>query len=231
MHSPVHLLHVVCSPGHFFILVVEESFLILKTGLVASLLEIDHHCTNVDYALELWRLRDPEAHLISLKELMDQSEGTAKWLLDEIAHRETDAERSLMHGEISAAQDKLISSLQIIYLNQPDHREIIRLIMATVGRGGHGDLGQRIRDEILVIQVLDAASREGAIIIDHWFAGCAATYVVCEGLHIHRYFSRTNNLVTSVALSVGAWFFDRVGVSAIDCPYPCDNTCHNLVSK
>ncbi|KAK9151396.1 hypothetical protein Syun_009705 [Stephania yunnanensis] len=36
---------------------------------------------------------------------------------------------------------------------------------------------------------------------------------------------------TSVALSVGDWFFDRVGVSAIDCPYPCDNTCHNLVSK
>ncbi|KAK9151745.1 hypothetical protein Syun_010054 [Stephania yunnanensis] len=35
----------------------------------------------------------------------------------------------------------------------------------------------------------------------------------------------------SVALSVGDWFFDRVGVSAIDCPYPCDNTCHNLVSN
>ncbi|KAK9157916.1 hypothetical protein Scep_004490 [Stephania cephalantha] len=37
--------------------------------------------------------------------------------------------------------------------------------------------------------------------------------------------------VGSVALSVGDWFFDRVGVSAIDCPYPCDNTCHNLVFK
>ncbi|KAK9140113.1 hypothetical protein Scep_009794 [Stephania cephalantha] len=35
----------------------------------------------------------------------------------------------------------------------------------------------------------------------------------------------------SVALSVGDWFFDRVGVRAIDCPYPCDNTCHNLVFK
>ncbi|KAK9098469.1 hypothetical protein Syun_025514 [Stephania yunnanensis] len=32
--------------------------------------------------------------------------------------------------------------------------EIIRLIMATVGRGGHGDLRQRIRDEILLIQLL-----------------------------------------------------------------------------
>ncbi|KAK9098740.1 hypothetical protein Syun_025785 [Stephania yunnanensis] len=35
----------------------------------------------------------------------------------------------------------------------------------------------------------------------------------------------------SVALSVGEWFFDQLGVSAIDCPYLCDNTCHNLVFK
>ncbi|KAK9118780.1 hypothetical protein Scep_016873 [Stephania cephalantha] len=41
-------------------------------GLVASLLEIDYHCTNLDYALEMWRLLDPEAHLISLKQLMDR---------------------------------------------------------------------------------------------------------------------------------------------------------------
>lgn len=27
------------------------------------------------------------------------------------------------------------------------------MIMSTVGRGGEGDVGQRIRDEILVIQV------------------------------------------------------------------------------
>ncbi|KAK9161334.1 hypothetical protein Syun_007675 [Stephania yunnanensis] len=37
--------------------------------------------------------------------------------------------------------------------------------------------------------------------------------------------------IKSVALSVGDWFFDRVRVSAIDCPYPCDNTYHNLVCK
>ncbi|KAF6135147.1 hypothetical protein GIB67_035218 [Kingdonia uniflora] len=34
-----------------------------------------------------------------------------------------------------------------------------------------------------------------------------------------------------IALSVGDWFFDRVGVKAIDCAYPCDTTCHNLVFK
>ncbi|KAK9114580.1 hypothetical protein Syun_021377 [Stephania yunnanensis] len=32
----------------------------------------------------------------------------------------------------------------------------------------------------------------------------------------------------SVALSIGDWFFDRVGVSAIDCPYPCLRVLPNL---
>lgn len=43
--------------------------------------------------------------------------------------------------------------MEKIYLQQPNKREIVRLTMALVGRGGQGDVGQRIRDEILVIQV------------------------------------------------------------------------------
>ncbi|XP_020260663.1 pectin acetylesterase 12-like [Asparagus officinalis] len=31
-----------------------------------------------------------------------------------------------------------------------------------------------------------------------------------------------------IAKAVGDWYFDRAEVKAIDCPYPCDNTCHNL---
>ncbi|XP_057500970.1 pectin acetylesterase 10-like [Actinidia eriantha] len=34
-----------------------------------------------------------------------------------------------------------------------------------------------------------------------------------------------------IALAVGDWYFDRSGIKAIDCPYPCDKTCHNLVFK
>ncbi|KAK9134665.1 hypothetical protein Syun_013995 [Stephania yunnanensis] len=37
------------------------------------------------------------------------------------------------------------------------------------------------------------------------------------------------NSSSSLALSVGDWFFDRVGVSAIDCPYPCAT--HQVVSN
>lgn len=35
----------------------------------------------------------------------------------------------------------------------------------------------------------------------------------------------------AIALAVGDWYFDRSSVKAIDCPYPCDQTCHNLVFK
>ncbi|GLT60579.1 hypothetical protein SLA2020_333400 [Shorea laevis] len=123
--------------------------------------------------------------------------GILKWLLDEIAQREKEAERSFMHRfniatelterckfegelgligifvwmrfmacrhltwnknynvkprEISDAQDRFTNLLQRIFLNQPNDREIVRLIMICVGRGGQADAGQRIRDEILMIQ-------------------------------------------------------------------------------
>lgn len=32
-----------------------------------------------------------------------------------------------------------------------------------------------------------------------------------------------------IAQSVGNWFFDRAGIQAVGCAYPCDKTCHNLV--
>ena len=42
-------------------------------------------------------------------------------------------------------------------MSRPDLRELALLAMAAVGRGGQGDVGQRIRDEILTVQ-----SRNGA---------------------------------------------------------------------
>lgn len=54
--------------------------------------------------------------------------------------------------EISKAQDRFTDDLEVMYKTYPQYREILRMIMAAVGRGGEGDVGQRIRDEILVIQ-------------------------------------------------------------------------------
>ncbi|XP_013702401.2 pectin acetylesterase 2-like [Brassica napus] len=32
-----------------------------------------------------------------------------------------------------------------------------------------------------------------------------------------------------IAVAVGDWFFERGGAKFIDCPYPCDKTCRNLI--
>ncbi|KAK9165655.1 hypothetical protein Scep_000846 [Stephania cephalantha] len=61
-------------------------------------------------------------------------------------------------------------------------------------------------------------------------SGCSAGGLASI-LHCDEFRELFPATTKSVALSVGDWFFDRVGVSAIDCPYPCDNTCHNLVFK
>ena len=52
----------------------------------------------------------------------------------------------------SEAQDGFTNLLQRIYLDQPNDREIVRLIMGCVGHGGQGHVGQMIRDEILFLQ-------------------------------------------------------------------------------
>ncbi|CAN1161689.1 Pectin acetylesterase 12 [Linum perenne] len=35
----------------------------------------------------------------------------------------------------------------------------------------------------------------------------------------------------AIAVAVGDWYFERSGARAVDCAYPCDQTCHNLVFK
>ena len=54
--------------------------------------------------------------------------------------------------EISAAQLKCTSQLAEIHRDDASLRDVTRLTMATIGRGGEGDVGQRIRDEILAVQ-------------------------------------------------------------------------------
>ncbi|KAL2322184.1 hypothetical protein Fmac_026563 [Flemingia macrophylla] len=59
---------------------------------------------------------------------------------------------NLKPREISKAHDRLTDLLQDVYASYPQYREIVRIILSTIGGGGEGDVGQRIQDEILVIQ-------------------------------------------------------------------------------
>ncbi|XP_077240936.1 uncharacterized protein LOC143881623 [Tasmannia lanceolata] len=45
-------------------------------------------------------------------------------------------------------------------------------------------------------KVVEAAAKEGATFLDHWFIGCSASHVVCEGASIQRYIGHAYYLVT-----------------------------------
>ncbi|KAI9082606.1 hypothetical protein K1719_035475 [Acacia pycnantha] len=53
----------------------------------------------------------------------------------------------------------------------------------------------------------------------------------CQSEKQELWFSDNSPLLMGkpVAIAVGDWYFDRDSFKAIDCAYPCDNTCHNLV--
>ncbi|OVA16600.1 Pectinacetylesterase [Macleaya cordata] len=55
----------------------------------------------------------------------------------------------------------------------------------------------------------------------------------CQTERQDTWFSDNSPLIKNkgIAQAVGDWYFDRTGVKLIDCPYPCDRTCHNLVFK
>ncbi|CAL0302353.1 unnamed protein product [Lupinus luteus] len=53
----------------------------------------------------------------------------------------------------------------------------------------------------------------------------------CQSERQDTWFADNSPLINNkpVALAVGDWYFDREAVKAIDCAYPCDSSCHNLV--
>ncbi|KAL2345548.1 hypothetical protein Fmac_006833 [Flemingia macrophylla] len=55
----------------------------------------------------------------------------------------------------------------------------------------------------------------------------------CQSERQDTWFADDSPLINNVpiAIAVGDWYFDRKPVKAIDCAYPCDKTCHNLVFK
>ncbi|XP_022743077.1 pectin acetylesterase 12-like [Durio zibethinus] len=69
-------------------------------------------------------------------------------------------------------------------------------------------------------------TRENGLFINSCFAHCQTerqdTWFADDSPEIRN---------KPIAIAVGDWYFDRASVKAIDCPYPCDKTCHNLVFR
>ncbi|KAL8027276.1 hypothetical protein ABFX02_14G084700 [Erythranthe guttata] len=70
------------------------------------------------------------------------------------------------------------------------------------------------------------ASKQNGLFINSCFAHC-------QSERQDTWFADDSPIINNkpVAIAVGDWYFDRASVKAIDCAYPCDTTCHNLVFK
>ncbi|KAK9121340.1 hypothetical protein Syun_018957 [Stephania yunnanensis] len=165
----------------------------------------------------------------ALATLCVKSEGTAKWLLDEIARRETDAERSLMHSE--SLKHLTVDALACQCLSE------MRAVITHNGKGvvvvGNQKSGLDIAVECasLIHTASDSpAGKSTYSLIREPGELVKIKYTDVPLLYYTEILSKAM-MAERGPISRGGWFFDRVGVSAIDCPYPCDNTCHNLVSK
>ncbi|XP_020538395.1 pectin acetylesterase 6 isoform X2 [Jatropha curcas] len=85
---------------------------------------------------------------------------------------------------------------------------------------------QDFRNQMLEALSVFSMSAQNGLFINSCFAHC-------QSERQDTWFAVDSPLLKKkrIAESVGDWYFDRVDVKAIDCAYPCDNTCHNLVFK
>ncbi|KAJ4955491.1 hypothetical protein NE237_012274 [Protea cynaroides] len=85
---------------------------------------------------------------------------------------------------------------------------------------------QGFRNQMLNAVKSFSMSRKNGLFINSCFAHC-------QSERQDTWFADVSPLIGNkgIAQSVGDWYFDRAEVKAIDCPYPCDKTCHNLIFK
>ncbi|XP_014514814.1 pectin acetylesterase 9 [Vigna radiata var. radiata] len=69
-------------------------------------------------------------------------------------------------------------------------------------------------------------SRRGGVFINSCFAHCQSEP---QDTWFRDDSPRINN--KSIAEAVGDWYFSRNISKEIDCPYPCDGTCHNIIPE
>lgn len=85
---------------------------------------------------------------------------------------------------------------------------------------------QGFRTEMLNAIKGFSMSRQNGLFINSCFAHCQTerqdTWFADDSPEIRN---------KPIAIAVGDWYFDRQGVKYVDCPYPCDKTCHNLVFR
>ncbi|XP_057988717.1 pectin acetylesterase 9 isoform X2 [Hevea brasiliensis] len=79
-------------------------------------------------------------------------------------------------------------------------------------------------DMLVALRFFFKNSSQGGMFINSCFAHCQSesqdTWFAVDSPRIHN---------KTIAKAVGDWYFNRDVTKQIDCPYPCDATCHNLI--
>ncbi|PKI48177.1 hypothetical protein CRG98_031442 [Punica granatum] len=85
---------------------------------------------------------------------------------------------------------------------------------------------QAFRNQMLNVVRDFARSSKNGLFINSCFAHC-------QSERQDTWFADNSPVIgnKAIAIAVGDWYFDRAVVKAIDCAYPCDHTCHNLIFK
>ncbi|KAK6911718.1 Pectinacetylesterase/NOTUM [Dillenia turbinata] len=86
---------------------------------------------------------------------------------------------------------------------------------------------QNFRNQMLNAIKGFSKSRQNGLFINSCFAHCQTE-------RQDTWFADDSPVIgnKAIAIAVGDWYFERSrNVKDIDCPYPCDKTCHNLVFK
>ncbi|KAK7269492.1 hypothetical protein RIF29_22222 [Crotalaria pallida] len=109
-----------------------------------------------------------------------------------------------------------------------DHRGFwhdCRLNHAKCG-GSQIQFLQGFRNQMLNVVKGFSRSNQNGLFINSCFAHC-------QSERQDTWFADNSPAIgnKAIALAVGDWYFDRAVVKDIDCPYPCDKTCHHLVFK
>ncbi|KAH9733803.1 Pectin acetylesterase 10 [Citrus sinensis] len=83
---------------------------------------------------------------------------------------------------------------------------------------------QGFRNQVLKAVRGFSMSKQNGLFINSCFAHCQTE-------RQDTWFADDSPVVgnKAIAIAVGDWYFDRSGIKIVDCPYPCDKTCHNLV--
>ncbi|KAH0933888.1 hypothetical protein HID58_011005 [Brassica napus] len=84
---------------------------------------------------------------------------------------------------------------------------------------------QSFRDQMLRVVKGFSMSRQNGLFINSCFAHCQTE-------RQDTWFADDSPVISkkAVAIAVGDWYFDRAEVKLVDCPYPCDKSCHNMCS-